>query len=391
MLENMIKAQSATSDDRLSLARIYLAAGDWTKGSDMLRSLVADTNNDPRYLIPYIEALLRHKEISDLQGYLNRLKQVTSNGFVAFGLEADLLFALKRPQDALQLLTAYVDRTDSQPKDHGERVSLVADKLAQLGRQLAKSDQKPLAEQFAHQAETLFRSRIKESYGQELPLAVFLAGDGKVDEALDLLDQAVDKSGSFKFAQACDAVLKNISANKKQWEHLDRLVARAMGKYPKSISLLMVLADSYTRQARYAEAEALYRQALEKSPNDAVAMNNLALLLALQGVKLDEALKLANQAVDSLGPIGPVLDSRACVYMALHELDKSLKDINDSLADQETPARLFHQAQVYLLLEQMNSARTAMFKALQMGLTKEMLQPAEVPTFEKLRQLPQTQ
>jgi tetratricopeptide (TPR) repeat protein len=113
--------------------------------------------------------------------------------------------------------------------------------------------------------------------------------------------------------------------------------------------------------------------------------------LALQGVKLDEALKLANQAVEILGPLGPVLDSRACVYMALHELDKALKDINDAINDQETPARLFHQAQVYLLLEQTNSARTAMFKALQMGLNKDMLQPVEIPAFEKLKQLPQVQ
>ena len=71
----------------------------------------------------------------------------------------------------------------------------------------------------------------------------------------------------------------------------------------------------------------------------------------------------------------------------MHDLEKALKDIEDALNDKETPVRFFHQAEIYLQLGQENSARTAIFKAVQMGLTKDMLQPLEVPAYEKLKQL----
>ena len=57
------------------------------------------------------------------------------------------------------------------------------------------------------------------------------------------------------------------------------------------------------------------------------AMNNLAVLLALQGVKLDEALKLVNQAIEIAGPVAAMLDSRASVYTALGQPKEALKDI----------------------------------------------------------------
>jgi cellulose synthase operon protein C len=85
--------------------------------------------------------------------------------------------------------------------------------------------------------------------------------------------------------------------------------------------------------------------------------------------------------------LGPVLDSRAIVYLAANRLNEALKDINESLNAAETPLRFFHQAQIYSKLGQEPSARSAMFKALQHGLTKDMLQPAEMPSYENLKQL----
>ena len=116
-------------------------------------------------------------------------------------------------------------------------------------------------------------------------------------------------------------------------------------------------------------------------------MNNLAVLLALQGIKLDEALQLADGAVETLGPLGPVLDSRAIVHMARRDSRKALQDIEDSLADRETPLRYFHQAQIFMQLGQENSAKNAIFKAKQLGLTPDMLQPLERPAYEKLKKL----
>jgi tetratricopeptide (TPR) repeat protein len=314
---------------------------------------------------------------------------LTSNDFVAIRLQADLFYATKRPQAAFDLLTKFVDRTDVQPQDRSERIRLAAEELAELGRQLTKADQQFVADQFARQALLFYRSYSAERPGQKLPLAVFLSGLGqdKWDESLDLLDQALNEEiAPDAFARACAAVLDNIAANKEKMKRLEQIIGKAIDKFHRPFTLLMVMADAYSRQGRYADAETYYRQVIEQNSKDAVARNNLAMLLALQGIKLDEAVSFADQAVDIMGPLGPVLDTRACVYLAMHEPDKALRDIEEALNDKETPVRLFHQAEIFSQRGEENSVRTSMFKALQTGLTKDMLQPLEAPAFEKLKQ-----
>ena len=94
------------------------------------------------------------------------------------------------------------------------------------------------------------------------------------------------------------------------------------------------------------------------------------------------------QAIERTGPVGPMLDSRATVYIAMKDPQKALEDLNASIADQETPVRLFHRAQAYELAGDNAKARTDLDAALKKGLTKESLQPLEWKALEKLRQLP---
>ena len=82
-----------------------------------------------------------------------------------------------------------------------------------------------------------------------------------------------------------------------------------------------------------------------------------------------------------------MLDSRASVYMALNDPEQALDDMKEALADNETPVRLFHQAQAYEQAGQKNAAAASMEKAVEKGLTKEMLHPLEHPAYGKLLRL----
>ncbi|MGH7205007.1 MAG: tetratricopeptide repeat protein [Nitrospiraceae bacterium] len=64
------------------------------------------------------------------------------------------------------------------------------------------------------------------------------------------------------------------------------------------------------------EAEAYYLQALAAAPEDPGANNNLAMLYLARGEGLDEAERLARQAVAQGGPLQPyVLDTMAHIYL----------------------------------------------------------------------------
>ena len=184
----------------------------------------------------------------------------------------------------------------------------------------------------------------------------------------------------------CSTFLQNEKIGKEQLQRLDQVLQEMLKQFDRPIPLLMVEADLCTRQGRFEDAESLYREVLKKSENNPYAMNNLAVLLALRHDKLDEAMTLINKAVEIAGPVGAMLDSRAIVYLALGDAEKSLADMTDALADAETPVRLFHQAQACQLAGQTDAAITAMGKALQKGLTKEKLHPLEIPAFDKLKE-----
>lgn len=243
----------------------------------------------------------------------------------------------------------------------------------------------------------LYLGRLEEAAPQDLGTiclrAEALAAEGEWPKALALLDQIESKFSASTLADVCSRLVSHGTADKVQLQRLDDILEVAINRFHRDPLLLLAMADLRSRQGRYdgAEgAEALYREILAKQDRDVLAMNNLAVLLALRGVKLDEALQLVNGAIEIVGPMAAMLDSRASVHMARGEPAEALKDMAEALADAELPVRLFHQACACEQAGQHDAAVAAMKKALSAGkegLTARMLHPLELPTFEKLRQL----
>jgi len=159
----------------------------------------------------------------------------------------------------------------------------------------------------------------------------------------------------------------------------------ALGKHGRTAPLLLVAADAYTRLERYDAAEQAYREIIKEDPDHAVAMNNLAVLLALRKKDAAEAMQLIDAALAKAGPVGSMLDSRATVYMARGESEKALADIEAAIADNKTPVRLFHLAEIHELTGRPKSALAVFADAEEAGLTPDLLQPLERPGFFKLK------
>jgi cellulose synthase operon protein C len=387
ILKDLIDRDLASPEDVIEFAEMLAAGGDWAEASGLYRDLLASQSRDPRHLVAYVAALLKHDEVSNAEVYLQRLEKVAANAFNTASLKADVFCAMNKPQEAFELLDGFVDKANATPRDRPTRMRMVADKLDRLGRQLTKPDQASLAAKFASSAESLYRTYVGENPGQDLVLAVFLGTRTKIDEALSILDRSQKTANVEEFCQACLLIVQGGKASKEQLQHIDRLLQAATKQHDKSVLPLLVTADLRTFQGQYAEAASNYRKVLEKAPDNHVALNNLAVLQALQGVNLEESLKLVNQAIEIAGPQGAMLDSRATVYTAMKDAQKALDDIKAAVADQETPVRLFHLAQAYELAGDMKAARETFDKAQRTGFTKELLQPLEVPAYERLRQL----
>ena len=380
IFEDIGDDQAATPGDQLALAKMYEADGDWIKAGGVYRDLVAGYPKEPRFLIAYIKGLIRNNEFSSCEMYLERLRSIAPDEPSTLALRAALLCARKQPDEAMNLLLRHAD--DPKAKDRTTRLRFAADQLNRLARWLDAEGQKEAAEQFLNQAEAYYREYAWNAPARYLSLAVFLGSRGKLAEATDLLEKGAVANSPEAFAQACAFLAKFAAKDKSQIRRLDAIIEWGLGRFRRHSSVLLVLADFRASQGRYEDAEALYREEIRKHPDNAVAMNNLAVMLALRGVKLDEALELMQKAISLAGPLGSMLDSRASVYIALGEADKALADIDNAVANAATPVRLFHKAQALRLTGKTAEANETFQQALDEGLTVEMLQPLEAPAFE---------
>ncbi len=201
------------------------------------------------------------------------------------------------------------------------------------------------------------------------------------------MEQSWQNCEPISVGQVCMSIIQGEKKSKEITQRVEKVLTDAQVKFENHPGILLTLGDIRVNQDRYADAEKFYRQILTSYPEHSVAMNNLAWLLTLQGKKLDEALSLINKAIERSGHLASMIDTRACVYIAQGNAEKALKDMDEAVADEASPTRLFHQAQALNLANQKYAASSTMQQALKAGLTKDMLQSPEIPAFEKLRNL----
>ncbi|MFW5835048.1 MAG: tetratricopeptide repeat protein, partial [Pseudomonadota bacterium] len=386
-LEAMVALQDEKApSDVLELARLYLAADDWAKAKPLLYDLAASHPEELRYAAILVEALLSRSETAEAQPYLDRIVEAAPNSFGTVSLQAEMLFRKEQYEQALELLQEFVDRPDAEPADAAVRMRLVAGALEQLTDRLRQAEQDSWARRFLDAAETLYRRYLEGHPEHELLLAAFLARQGRTVEAVGMFERRWATLNSENLAQLAGILFDSDAATDDHRKRAERIVERAIEERDDTVPLHIVLARRCAEQQRYDEARQHYRSVLQQQPDHAVAMNNLAVLLALQGVELDEAEQLVERAVELAGPVAAMLDSRATVYTALGEYDKALSDLEVAIAENPSPVWLFHRALVYDRMGRKQAAAESLAEAHERGLTADMLQPLERPDYERMRQ-----
>jgi tetratricopeptide (TPR) repeat protein len=432
-LRNLMEIeQTALPEDTFLLARLYLADNNWPKFRQTILSLLTRNQYDARYLATYINGMLQHNEpLLEVERYLDRLEKSAGNQFVWFNLKADILIRQGKIDEALRLLNKFLGFPKEQvlPADPLERMRLVAMSLEQFaGRAAPRPNMEPShfkeqaerSARFLQEAEKLYRAYVSQVATvrgrprQEMALASFHARKARVkealvpqrqdqkarqeeqnkvaqqclQEALDVIQQSWSDVAPGDLAQTVALIMHDPRVAAEQLKQAERIVGEAQKKqYPPQVDrfpLLVAVADLFTVQERYEEAEAAYRQIVAEQPNNAIALNNLAVLLALRGKDLNEALDLINRAIAIRGPDPSMLDSLTSVYLARDENDKALAAIQEAIADTPTPVRLFHLARAYYQLDRKAEAAEALRKAEKDGPIRNQLEPPERPVYDKL-------
>jgi len=134
-----------------------------------------------------------------------------------------------------------------------------------------------------------------------------------------------------------------------------------------SVPALVRLATEEDVAQRPADAERDYRNALAIDPQQPIAANNLAFLLADEKRMLDEALDLAKKAVQLTSNSPTTLDTLAWVHRARGELPAAVEILQPLAETATSPTPLYHLGVVYAEMGKPQDAISAFDRALKIA------------------------
>ena len=448
VLERIDELRPLAPPDRFRLARLYEAVGNWEKAADILAQLNAENPNDPLVIGYYCQGLIREKKLDEAREWLARLEPLMPDSLAVAALKASLINADEelesetRSQRAAQVLLDYAASIDeAAPPEQTFRDLVLQDKAAEALKWLAQSVEpgsraaqalqngqdllargdneaaldvlrehlwqldfqallatyqlrivaRLLSDLGLHaDAETVFRRAMQTSTGRPddiLILIAYVARQGRIDDALDLCQQAWQNEAVSRVLLASTSVgiIRMGAADDVQMARVEAWLQSAIRQHPESVQIVAHLADLRDYQGRFDEAEKLYRAIIKQNGRNLMALNNLAWLLAVRGkAKSPEALDCINRAIAAAGPAGELVDTRGAVYLGRGQASEAVKDFQYAVDATGSAVKYFHLAQAYLAAGDQTKAKQAYQKALELGLTPDSLHPLEQKSYSEV-------
>jgi len=135
---------------------------------------------------------------------------------------------------------------------------------------------------------------------------------------------------------------------------------------PTWVGVMSSLANAYDSVQEFEAADSLYRASLKLDPENATLLNNYAYSLSQREIRLDEALQMAEKALESEPENGAFLDTIGWIYFKREDYYKALDYIKKAISvrSEESAEVLEHLGDVYEKLGRMDEARNAWESAL---------------------------
>ncbi len=376
LLERLLTdAKAATDGDRLLLAKILERYGESDGARNQYISLVSKPRPEPLHLTLFIDFLLRFDMAEEAATWLSKLEDVSK-------LEDDPNAANTLPTLTLKARVRKAQGKTDEIKPMVEKFveDFAASSLANLDDQQKKTEL-ALAignvystVELHEAAEAWYRQAMEMSPEQFAPLAVCLAKQGKVDEAMDLCRKTAESSVSPDPAIVLASLAVSGDIPHEQSQKIDEILSQAIDKFPESANLLTAVANVRIIRGEFQKAIELYRAVLKIRPKDLVVFNNLATLLAEDSSSRQEALRFIDEAIEIGGRQDALLDTKAMILVQDGKADQAVKLLDDACSHHNPDPRYpFHLAVAYHRIGKQDDARKNYGKAIESGLKDQIL------------------
>jgi tetratricopeptide (TPR) repeat protein len=355
LFEPLYQKQALAVEDQYQLALLLHLAGPdaaaWKKARDILTSITTQQPHDTRYLAAYANLLLAHKEVADAEPLIARLEQMEQDRKLAMGLlgsvelKARALEQRGKEQQAVALLQDYAQQQDALPA----RKLLLAALCGRLG-----------------------------NYEEAIDLCYEVKAKGLREESY------AAAIGLMRASRPAAGDQAKLGRWQPQMARLEEGLHESIRLDEKNVILRLQLADLLDLAGRGDQSAKVWREVLTLDPDNLVARNNLAWMLAQQDGQGPQALALIQQAIAKHGARPELLDTRAVVYLATGDAPAAVRDLEQAIRAAPTPARYFHLTRAHDLAKNLVAARVALERADALGLDVQRLAPTDQRAYERL-------
>lgn len=373
---------SATSADWYQLAQIYRLAGDRANSRKCLEELNRREPNNLLYVAIRVDDLLSDNDLKGAAKFVDRLLPGVAD--VRVCASAARYYTLcNEPAQALDVVERFVRSVDPGTADASARQRQAADLLDQLAR-VANTRNLSGAKQLVLGATERYRASQRMFPDAVTSLAALLAFDGQVGPAIDELMKSKSRLSPSTLALAGVAVIRSGHADLAQFDVVHEWLEAARKDQPRSLALLLGLGEWSALKRDFAGAEKAYRLVLQADPKSAVALNNLAWILACRSDAADQAMAFVDRAIALYGANGELLDTRARILISAGQHARAVSDLQDAINQSQTPLRYFHLALAQWKMDRKQEAIASFRDARARGLDSKLVHPDDLPAYQAM-------
>ncbi len=373
LFEALAKRRPLTIDERISLARIQSLVGNRVKARDELRAIASSANTSTAVLGTIVELFINEQDFAEAKGWLRRLKESSPDLQATIRLEAKLALAEGDRGRAGRVVANLFDDEPLNAQNAPRQLS-AARIAAELG--------------FPEAADKVLESFATMSPEGVVAQAMSLGRQHRTTEAIEVIGTVREKVSVAMFLEALAVILRHAETTSDPAidEQVVGWIEAASRENPGSNETLLQAAIAKEALGHTAEAEEDYRQLLASGGlgdvQSGIVAANLAWMLA-RSETADQALELVEKAIQELGPLPDILDTRALIRLAKGQTILALEDMNDAVLS-PSPLKLLHLAAIQTEISDLPGARASLARAKALGLGQERLGPDDASRLEKV-------
>ena len=428
-----------SAESLLMLGRIYLSQGKGSEGADAYKKLFEVSNGNAQILRELAGYLYDMKDYGEAASALEELAKRAQPDRASQVLLGSSYFEMKRYSDAIRVFNevltrvpddldarfyiaeSYVGRgrfedavkmyedllSDNNPGAVRNRLTFI-ERLAGVWLELENYENAiKLYEELA-EANPQDRFKLLEAYrlGQIFDKGIALSKEYlsknpdniylNVIHARLLADSGKKREGAEHLAGLLQAhpdnlqiyiFLSEIYREDKRYSDAEKilLTAEERIKSPEAAELLKFhRAAIYEQQKSYDRAELLFKEILKMSPDNSQVLNYLGYMLADRGVRLDEAIRYIEKALENDPENGAYLDSLGWAYFRLDDMENAEKYLLEAASIVPKDSTIQdHLGDLYFKIGQIDKARVYWTETIRVSKDPDEIQRAR----SKLNQL----